>query len=103
MLSDAERTKLKFDLANTNLQSIGRAQGIYATALLTYICLVWANFFAGSGDMSVHVGWFDLKVEGIWKITPFVILILTLAYIGTLTAAVPALAQLREAEKDVLA
>jgi hypothetical protein len=101
MPSDAEKAKLRFDLANSNFQSIGKAQRLYVTALLAYICLVWANFFVGSGDVSLHLAWLDLKVNGIWTITPFVILILTLAYIGTITAQMPALAQLREAEKEV--
>ncbi len=101
MLPDSERTKLKFELANENMQSISRAQGLYATALLAYICLVWAVFFVGSSDVSIHLGWLDLKVDGIWRITPFVLLVLTLAYIGTITAAMSALTQLKSAEKEM--
>ena len=101
MLSDVEKAKLKFELANANAQSIGRAQGLYVSALLTYICLVWALFFAGTSEVSIHLGWLDLKVDGIWRITPFVTLVLTLAYIGTVTAAMPAFANLREAEKEL--
>ena len=41
MLSENEKAKLRFELANSNLQSIGRAQGIYFTALLVYVCLFW--------------------------------------------------------------
>jgi hypothetical protein len=102
MISDNEKAKLRFELANANMQSIGRAQGLYATALLTYICLFWALFFVGSSEVSIHLGWLDLRVGGVWGITPFVILILTLAYIGTVTAATPALTQLREAEEGFL-
>jgi hypothetical protein len=101
MISDDEKAKLRFELANANLQSIGRAQGLYVTALLTYICLVWGLFFVGSNEVSVHLGWVDLKVDGVWRITPFVLLVLTLAYIGTVTAATPAFAHLREAEKEL--
>jgi hypothetical protein len=101
MISDDEKAKLRFALANTNMQSIGRAQGLYVTALLTYICLFWALFFVGSSEISIHLGWLDLRLGGIWGITPFVLLILTLAYIGTVTAATPALVQLREAEEAV--
>jgi hypothetical protein len=101
MLPDSDKTKLKFELANKNMQSIGRAQGLYVTALLTYICLVWAVLFVGTNDVSIHLGWIDLKVGGIWRITPIVLLVLTLAYIGSLTAAMPALAQLRSVEKDL--
>jgi hypothetical protein len=43
----------------------------------------------------------DVPVEGIWTVTPFVTLVLTLAYIGTLTAMIPALSDLRQAEKDL--
>jgi hypothetical protein len=101
MITDTEKAKLRFELANANVQSIGRAQGLYVTALLTYICLVWGLFFVGSNEVSVHLGWVDLKVDGVWRITPFVLLVLTLAYIGTVTAVVPAFTQLREAEKEL--
>ncbi len=101
MISDDEKAKLRFELANANLQSIGRAQGLYVTALLTYICLVWGLFFVGSNEVSVHLGWVDLKVDGVWRITPFVLLVLTLAYIGTVTAATPAFANLRKAEREL--
>jgi hypothetical protein len=101
MISDDEKAKLRFELANANLQSIGRAQGLYVTALLTYICIVWGLFFVGSNEVSVHLGWLDLKVDGVWRITPFVLLVLTLAYIGTVTAAVPAFTQLRKAENEL--
>ena len=101
MISDGEKAKLRFELANANLQSIGRAQGIYVTALLTSICLAWGLFFVGGNEVSVHLGWVDLKVDGVWRITPFVLMVLTLAYIGTVTAATPALAQLRKAEKEL--
>lgn len=98
MLPDGERAKLRFDLANANLQSIGRAQGFYVTALLAYICLAWG---AGNGEISFHLAWLDLKVAGIWGITPFVLLILTLCYIGTITAAMPAFKRLQEVGKEV--
>jgi len=101
MISDDEKAKLRFELANANLQSIGRAQGLYVTALLTYICIVWGLFFVGSNEVSVHFGWVDLKVDGVWRITPFVLLVLTLAYTGTVTAATPAYAHLRAAEKEL--
>src|SRR5262249_17254920 len=101
MLPEPERTKLKFELANENMQSISRAQGLYMTALLAYLCLVWAAVFVGTNDFSIHLGWLDLKVGGIWGITPFVLLVLTLAYIGTLASAMSALTQLRNAEKEL--
>jgi hypothetical protein len=101
MISDDEKAKLRFELANANLQTIGRAQGLYVTGLLTYICLVWGLFFVGSNEVSVHLGWIDLKLDGVWRITPFVLVVLTLAYIGTVTAAIPAFAHLREAEKEL--
>jgi hypothetical protein len=63
----------------------------------------WSLFFVGSsGEVSIHLGWLDLKVDGVWGITPFVILVLTLAYIGTVTAATPAAVRLREAEEGLL-
>jgi hypothetical protein len=100
MISDDDKAKLRFELANANLQSIGRAQALYVTALLTYICLVWGILFVGS-QATVHIGPLDLSAEGVWKITPFVILVLTLAYIGTVTAALPAFTELREAESKL--
>jgi len=102
MISDEDKAKLRFELANANMQSIGRAQGVYVTALLTYVCLVLAiPFFGTGGQATIHLGMLDLNADGVLKITPFVIMVLTLAYIGTVTAAIPALAQLREAERNL--
>lgn len=95
-----DKAKLKFELANANFQSIGRAQGIYVTALLSYICLVWVLPFVRKG--SFHLGVLNLDADGVWNITPFVLLVLTLTYIGTVTAARPALTRLHEAEKELL-
>jgi hypothetical protein len=102
MVSAEDKARLRFDLAKSNLQSIGRAQGVYVTALLAYVCLVWVLVFVGTtGQATIHLGLLDLNADGVWKITPFVILVLTLAYIGTVTANVPALAELREAEREL--
>ncbi len=101
MPSDDDKAKLRFEVANANFQSIGRAQGIYVTALLAYICLVWGLFFSGSSEVSLHLAWLDLKVDGVWRITPFVVLVLTLTYVGTVTAAAPAFAQLQAAQKEI--
>jgi hypothetical protein len=102
MLSDEDRAKLSFELANKNAQSIGLAQAKYVTALLTYIGLVWGLFFLGDTQISIHLGGVDLPVEGIWKITPVVTLVLTLAYIGTVTAMTPAFSALSEAQGNLL-
>ena len=102
MPSDTERVKIRFDLANANFQAISRAQGIYVTALLAYLCYAWVNFFIEGSDVSLHLAWLELKVGGLSKINPFVLLILTLAYIGTLTAITSARAELNEAEKHAL-
>jgi len=101
-MTDDDKAKLRFDLANANLQGISRAQGLYVTTLLLYICLVWSLVLVGPGGQAViHIGLLDLNADGVWKITPFVILVLTLAYIGTVTAATPAVKALRAAEKEL--
>lgn len=101
MFSEEERARLRFDLANANVQSIGRAQGRYATALLIYNCLVWGFPFIGGKGAVFHLDGLDLSVDGLWNITPFVMLVLVLVYIGSLTAFGPALTQLRETEKKL--
>ncbi len=50
MISEDEKARLRFELANANLQSVSRAQGIYLTALLIYICFVWAMHLTRSGE-----------------------------------------------------
>lgn len=99
-MTDDEKAKLRFELANENVQSISQAQAKYVTALLTYIAIVWALFFLG-GETAIDVMGLHVGVTGVWTITPFVTMILTLAYIGSVTAAIPAVAELQEAAKGV--
>ena len=100
-MSDDDKARLRFELANANMQSIGQAQAKYVTALLTYVCLVWGLFILGGSGMKIDLGSMTLDQEGVWKITPFVTLVLTLAYIGSVTAAMPAFAELQDAVKDL--
>ena len=89
MASDDDKVKLRFDLANANLQSISRAQGLYLTTLLIYICFVWAMYLTKSGEaITLHLAWLELKMDGVWKITPFITMVLTLAVVGTINATV---------------
>src|SRR5713101_1022638 len=97
---DDEKAKLRFELANTNLQSVSRAQGIYLTALLVYIGFVWAMYLTRSGEaLTLHFTWLELKMDAVWNITPFITMVLTLAVAGTLNATVLAYAQLNDAGK----
>lgn len=103
MASDEDKAKLRFELANENFQSVSRAQGLYLSALLIYVCLVWALFFTPSGEaVTLHFGWLELKMDGVWKVTPFVTMVLTLAVAGTLNAAVSTFAELQSARKELL-
>src|ERR1700722_19079927 len=79
MISEEERAKLRFELANANLQSVSRAQGLYLTTLLVYICLVWAMFLTGTATF--HLESLELKMDAVWKLTPFVTMVLTLAVV----------------------
>jgi hypothetical protein len=100
MISEDDKAKLRFELANTNLQSVSRAQGIYLTALLIYICFVWAMYLTRSGEaLTLHLAWLELKMDGVWKITPFITMVLTLAVVGTLNATVLAYAEVNDAGK----
>jgi len=54
MMSDDDRAKLRFELANANLQSVSRAQGLYLTTLLVYICLIWAMFLTGTATIHLE-------------------------------------------------
>jgi hypothetical protein len=94
MISDDERAKLRFELANANLQSVSRAQGLYLTTLLVYVCLVWAMSLTGTATF--HLESLELKIDAVWKLTPFVTMVLTLAVVGTLNAAYAAYAELKE-------
>jgi hypothetical protein len=100
MVPDDECLKLRFDLANKNLQSVSRAQGLYLTALLVYICLVWAMYLTGTTTLKFES--LELKIDAVWKITPFVTVVLTLAVVGTLNAAISAYAQVKEAGNALL-
>jgi hypothetical protein len=95
MMSDDDRAKLRFELANANLQSVSRAQGLYLTTLLVYICLIWAMFLTGTA--TIHLESLELRMDAVWQITPFVVMVLTLAVVGTLNATNSAYAELKEA------
>jgi len=98
MISEDEQAKLRFELANANLQSVSRAQGIYLTALLIYICFVWAMYLTRSGEaLTPHLAWLELRMDAVWKITPFITMVLTLAVAGTLNATVLAYAEVNDA------
>jgi hypothetical protein len=102
MLSDDDRAKLRFELANANLQSVSRAQGLYVTALLIYICFVWLTFLTRSGEgVTIHMEWLELKSDAIWKITPFITMVLTLAATGTINATMSAYTELREVSAEL--
>lgn len=103
MASDDDKVKLRFDLANANLQSISRAQGLYLTTLLIYICFVWAMYLTKSGEaITLHLAWLELKMDGVWKITPFITMVLTLAVIGTINATVSAYAEVQDVGTTLL-
>jgi hypothetical protein len=98
MISEDDRLKLRFDLANRNLQSVSRAQGIYLTSLLIYEGLVWIMFSTQPlTGVPFHFGWLELQAADVWKVTPVAMLILTLAIVGTLNAALIAYRELQEA------
>jgi hypothetical protein len=100
MISEDEQAKLRFELANANLQSVSRAQGIYLTALLIYICFVWAMYLTRSGEaLTLRLAWLELRMDAVWKITPFITMVLTLAVAGTLNATVLAYAEVNDAGK----
>jgi len=90
MPSEDQKAKIKFDLANANLQSVSRAQALYLTTLIVYICVVWAKFLTGSSAEQLHFGWLELKMDAVWAVTPVVTMVLTLAVIGTLNATLSA-------------
>src|SRR6266851_6990582 len=97
---DDDKAKSRFELANANLQSVSRAQGIYLTALLVYMCFVWATYLTRSGEaLTLHLAWLELRMDAVWKITPFITMVLTLAVAGTLNATVLAYAETNDAGK----
>lgn len=90
--------KLRFDLALSNLQTISNAQRFYLSALLVYLCLVWGWAFVGGGEaVTLQLLGIGMKTSGVWKITPLIATLLTLALVGSLNAAGPAWTELREA------
>jgi hypothetical protein len=98
MPTEDEKVKLRFELANANLQSISRAQGLYLGTLLVYMCIVWAKHLTGSeGPDKLHFEWIELNMAAVWAITPFVTMVLTLAIVGTLNSMISAYADVQDA------
>ncbi|MDE3136030.1 MAG: hypothetical protein KGL59_05625 [Acidobacteriota bacterium] len=102
MSVEDDHKRLRFDLADRNLQSVSRAQHFYLSALLVYLCLVWGWFFVGSGQaVTVDLFGLGLKTAGVWKITPLVTMLLTLALAGSVNAFAPALEELNAAREEL--
>lgn len=100
-MNEDDRKRLRFELAHANLLSISKAQHFYLSALLVYLCLVWAWFFVGGGEaVTVQILGVGLRTDGVWKMTPFVTTLLSLALIGSINAAGPAWIALRAAFED---
>ena len=103
MISEEDKKRLKFEFATANLQSISSAQGKYVTALLVYLCFVWAVFVTGSNQtVRLSILGFELNTGGIWSITPFVTMVLTLAVIGSLNAASSAFKEVQKTQEQLL-
>src|SRR6267142_4899939 len=97
-----DRSKIRFDLALSNLRSISAAQRFYLSALLVYICFVWGWFFVAAGQaVNFQLLGISLQTAGVWKITPLVATLLTLALIGSINAAGPAWTELRSAYREL--
>ena len=64
------------------------------------MCFVWATYLTRSGEaLTLHLAWLELRMDAVWKITPFVTMVLTLAVAGTLNATVLAYAETNDAGK----
>src|SRR5437667_7508243 len=86
-----------FDLANQNLQSIGKAQRFYLSSLLVYLCVVWGWYFVAAKEaLSIQIFGITLKTGGLWVMTPGVTTALSLALIGAVNAAGPAWERLHQ-------
>jgi hypothetical protein len=90
--------RLRFDLAHANLLSISSAQRFYLSTLLVFLSLVWGWVFVGEGEaVTIQLLGVGLKTGGVWKITPLVSTLLSLALIGSINAAGPAWIELKAA------
>ena len=55
-------------------------------------------YLTRSGEaLTLHLAWLELRMDAVWKITPFITMVLTLAVAGTLNATVLAYAEVNEA------
>lgn len=89
-----------FDIHYANNQSISKAQRLYLTALLAYLCLVWGWHIVASGEaLTIQILGIALQVSSVWKMTPFAVTLFSLALIGSINAAGPAKEKLDTALK----
>ena len=97
-VNEGDSKRLRFELAHANLLSISKAQHFYLSSLLVYLCLAWGWFFVGGREaVTIQILGVGLKTDGVWKITPLVLTLLSLALIGSINAASPAWIELRTA------
>ena len=98
MAAEDDKDRIRFELAHANLLSITNAQRFYLSTLLVFLCLVWGWVFVGEGEaVTIQLLGVGLKTGGVWKITPLVTTLLSLALIGSINAAGPAWMELKRA------
>src|SRR6185437_9984101 len=83
------------NLQIANFQSISKAQKNLLIVLMSYLGFVWIYAFSPASDASIKILGLSLPTPDFWPITPAMLTVLTLGFIGTINAIGPVWAKLQ--------
>ena len=95
-MTDSDDSRRCFELLVANFQSISKTQKSFLVILMSYLGLVWAYAFSPGGEVSIQILGVSLRAAGFWPITPSVLTILSLGFVGSINALAPVWAKLKK-------
>jgi len=78
-----------FEIHKASMEAVGKAQGRFVNALLSYLAILWGWWLMRPSDMTVDFPLVKLNPAGLWALTPAVLTVLSLSLIGSLNIMGP--------------
>jgi len=77
------------EIQKASMVAVGRAQGRYLVALLTFVTILWGWQFTQPQGMTVQLWGVSVQPNGLWTIAPAFLTAVSLALIGAMNAMGP--------------